>query len=203
MNLSTTFKPISYSPKCRIVVIDGQIYVVETYTTGCKIYECNICVITENNFVLLLFLVLITVAARSEAWTVFACSNTGINGSNPTQDMDVCVYSAFVLPCVHSSLVMGWFSVLGVLPTVLGLRNWSETKSFTDALYSKVGATGKRETESVSSMCIISFWLFCWYLSWFLVCWLLFCSFYFWFVSVHVFYVKWAYSHVFVTFNDF
>jgi hypothetical protein len=34
----------------------------------------------------------ITVAARSEAWTVFAPSNTGIVGSNPTQDMDIFVH---------------------------------------------------------------------------------------------------------------
>jgi hypothetical protein len=38
----------------------------------------------------------ITVAARSKTWTVFARSNAGIVGSNPTQDMNVCVYSMFV-----------------------------------------------------------------------------------------------------------
>jgi hypothetical protein len=45
----------------------------------------------------------ITVAARSEAWTVFTRSNTGIVGSNPTQGMDVCmcVYSVSVLSCVQ------------------------------------------------------------------------------------------------------
>jgi hypothetical protein len=32
-----------------------------------------------------------TVAARSKTWTVFARSNIGIVGSNPTQGMDVCV----------------------------------------------------------------------------------------------------------------
>jgi hypothetical protein len=32
----------------------------------------------------------ITVAALSKVWNVFACSNTGIVGSNPTQGMDVC-----------------------------------------------------------------------------------------------------------------
>jgi hypothetical protein len=42
-----------------------------------------------------------TMAERAEAWTVFVRSNTGIVGSNPTQDMDVCViYSVFVLFCV-------------------------------------------------------------------------------------------------------
>jgi hypothetical protein len=44
----------------------------------------------------------ITVAALSKAWTVFARSNTGIVGSNPTRGIDVCVwvYSAFVLSCL-------------------------------------------------------------------------------------------------------
>jgi hypothetical protein len=45
----------------------------------------------------------ITAAAQSKAWTVYARSNTGIVGSNPTQGMDVCivcVYSMFVLFCV-------------------------------------------------------------------------------------------------------
>jgi hypothetical protein len=45
----------------------------------------------------------ITVSARSKAWTVFARSNAGIIGSNPTQGMDVCMcdYSVFVLSCVE------------------------------------------------------------------------------------------------------
>jgi hypothetical protein len=39
----------------------------------------------------------VTVAVRSKTWTVFACSDAGILGSNPTQGMDVwCVY-AFIL----------------------------------------------------------------------------------------------------------
>jgi hypothetical protein len=33
----------------------------------------------------------ITVAARSKAWYIFARSNAGMVGSNPTQGMDVCV----------------------------------------------------------------------------------------------------------------
>jgi hypothetical protein len=39
----------------------------------------------------------IRMAARSKSWTVFARSNAGIVGSNPTQGMDVwvCVYSVF------------------------------------------------------------------------------------------------------------
>jgi hypothetical protein len=40
----------------------------------------------------------VTVAARSKACTVFAHSNAGIVGSNPTQGMEICVYvySVFV-----------------------------------------------------------------------------------------------------------
>jgi hypothetical protein len=42
------------------------------------------------------------VAARPKAWKVFARSNAGIVGSNPTQDMDacVCLFSVFVLSCI-------------------------------------------------------------------------------------------------------
>jgi hypothetical protein len=51
----------------------------------------------------------------------------------------VYVYSVFVLSCVGSSLATGWSPFQGDLPTVLGLRIWNETKSFMDAVYSKVG----------------------------------------------------------------
>jgi hypothetical protein len=43
----------------------------------------------------------ITVATRSKTRTVFAHSDTGIMGSNPTRGMDVCIYSVFVLSCVQ------------------------------------------------------------------------------------------------------
>jgi hypothetical protein len=85
----------------------------------------------------------VTVAARSKAWTVFAHSNAGTVGSNTTQDMDVCVRLFCV--CVGSDLATSWSPVQEVLPTVLRLRNWSETERFTDPLRSKVGATGKRD----------------------------------------------------------
>jgi hypothetical protein len=63
---------------------------------------------------------LITVAAKSKAWTVFTRSNTGIMGSNPTQGMDVYVplFCVCVVLCVGSALVMGWSPIQGVLPTV-------------------------------------------------------------------------------------
>jgi hypothetical protein len=75
-------------------------------------------------------------------------SNAGIVGSNPTQGMDVCVYSV----CIGGGLAKGWSPIQGVLPNVLGLRNLSGTKRFTDAPCSKVGATGKREKENVICM---------------------------------------------------
>jgi hypothetical protein len=51
----------------------------------------------------------ITVAARSEAGTVFAHSNTEIVGSNPIQGMDVCVrlFYVCVVLCVGSGLAAG------------------------------------------------------------------------------------------------
>jgi hypothetical protein len=88
----------------------------------------------------------ITLAERSEAWTVFAPSSTGIMGSNPNQDMDVCLRLCCVCVVLYvgSSLETGWSPVQGVLPTEIGLRNWSETKHFRGALHSKVWAIGKR-----------------------------------------------------------
>jgi hypothetical protein len=81
----------------------------------------------------------VTVAEWCKAWTVFARSDAGTMRSNPTRGMDVCVcvYSVFVLGI---GLAMGWSLVQGILPNVLRLRNWSETKRFTDGLCSKVGA---------------------------------------------------------------
>jgi hypothetical protein len=45
----------------------------------------------------------ISVAVRSRAWTVFAGSNAGIVGSNPTEGMNVCVclFCVCVLSCVQ------------------------------------------------------------------------------------------------------
>jgi hypothetical protein len=43
------------------------------------------------------------VATRSKAWIVFSRSNAGIVGSNPTQNMDVCVCVAALRLAEHSS----------------------------------------------------------------------------------------------------
>jgi hypothetical protein len=53
----------------------------------------------------------ITVAAWSKAWTVFACTNTGVVGVNPTRGMNICVHLFYV--CVVLS---------GVLPTVYRIK---------------------------------------------------------------------------------
>jgi hypothetical protein len=67
---------------------------------------------------------LITVAARSNTWTVFASSNAGIMGSNPTQGVDVYVrYSVSVVLCVGSGLAKDWSLVQGILPTVCNIKN--------------------------------------------------------------------------------
>jgi hypothetical protein len=47
----------------------------------------------------------VTVAQRSKACTVFARSEAGIVGSNPTQDMDV--WYVYVLLCVCVALCVG------------------------------------------------------------------------------------------------
>jgi hypothetical protein len=63
--------------------------------------------------------------------------------------MSVCVYSVFVLSCVGRGLAACWSPVQGILPTVLVLRNWSETKRFTDSVCSRVVAIGEREIEMI------------------------------------------------------
>jgi hypothetical protein len=66
-----------------------------------------------------------TVVVRSKAWTVFARSDAGIVGLNPTQGMDVwcvcvCVglFCVCVFLCFGSGLATGWSLVQGVLPSM-------------------------------------------------------------------------------------
>jgi hypothetical protein len=68
----------------------------------------------------------VAVTVRSKAWTVFAHSNTGIMGSNPTQDVDVFLrlFCVYVL-CVGSGLATGWSPVQRGQPTGYRLRNWT------------------------------------------------------------------------------
>jgi hypothetical protein len=49
----------------------------------------------------------VSMAARSEASTVFGRSNTGIAGSNPVRGMDVCLFFCVVLSCVGRGLGVG------------------------------------------------------------------------------------------------
>jgi hypothetical protein len=50
-----------------------------------------------SDFFIFWFVAPVTVAERSEACTVFARSEPGIMGSNPTQDMDVWYVYMFIL----------------------------------------------------------------------------------------------------------
>jgi hypothetical protein len=59
----------------------------------------------------------VKVAAQSKAWTIFARSDAGIVGSNPTQGMDVCCVYAFIL-CLGSGLATDWLLVQEVLSSV-------------------------------------------------------------------------------------
>jgi hypothetical protein len=67
---------------------------------------------------------------KLQARTVFARSNIGIVGSNPTRGMDVCVrlFCVCVVLCVGSGLATGWSHIQGVLPSVYILRNWKRSR---------------------------------------------------------------------------
>jgi hypothetical protein len=80
----------------------------------------------------------ITVATRSDAWTVFAHLNTVFAGSDPTRGTDVCLrlFCVCALLCVGSGLATGWSPVQGVLPTMHGITKlkkragpWKELRS--------------------------------------------------------------------------
>jgi hypothetical protein len=87
----------------------------------------------------------VTVAERSKAWTVFARSEAGIVGSNPTKGMDVwcvCVcafFCVYVALCLARGLATSWSLVQGVLPSA----NDQETGK--SAICSKVGARGRKK----------------------------------------------------------
>jgi hypothetical protein len=69
-------------------------------------------------------------AALSKARTVFARSNTGIVGSNPTRSMDVCLrlFSVCIVLCIGSGLATRWSPVQGALPTAYRWRTEKAAK---------------------------------------------------------------------------
>jgi hypothetical protein len=85
-------------------------------------------------------ILLITVAAQSKAWNVFARSNIGIVDWNPTQGMGVCLRLFCV--CVRKRPCDGVIPRSRSPTDCLRLRNWSETKRFTDALCNRNRARG-------------------------------------------------------------
>jgi hypothetical protein len=71
----------------------------------------------------------VTAAARSMAWTLFARSDAGIGGSNPTQGImfGVCMrlFCVCVILCLGRGLATGWLLAQGALPSVKKwLRYW-------------------------------------------------------------------------------
>jgi hypothetical protein len=79
----------------------------------------------------------ITVVEGSKAWTVFARSNAGIAGSNPTQRMDICL----CLFCIYigSNFATGRSPVQGVLPNCLGIKKLKWNKAFQRCLMLQSG----------------------------------------------------------------
>jgi hypothetical protein len=69
------------------------------------------------------------------AWTAFACSNSGVMGSNPTQGMGVCVHLICLCGVLFagSSLTTGWPPPPPPSPrspaNCIGLRNWKSGHS--------------------------------------------------------------------------
>jgi hypothetical protein len=81
----------------------------------------------------------ISVTVRSKAWTVFARSNAGIVGSNPTQGMDVyerLFCFCFVL-CVGIGLATGWSPVQGILPSVYKIKKLKKRPRSNKGLYGR------------------------------------------------------------------
>jgi hypothetical protein len=70
----------------------------------------------------------ITVAVRSKAYTVFARSEPGIVGSNPTQGMDV--WCLCVCLFVYRQITCDELITRPRSPADSVLVNWSETESF-------------------------------------------------------------------------
>jgi hypothetical protein len=66
----------------------------------------------------------ITVVTRPKAWTVFARSNTGIVGSNPTSGTDVWVrlFCVRAVLCGGSGLATSWSPNQGVLSTLYRIK---------------------------------------------------------------------------------
>jgi hypothetical protein len=89
----------------------------------------------------------ITVAARSKARNVFARSNAGIVGANPTRGMDVCVrlFSVSAVLYVGRGVSSDWSPVQGVLPT---MHTISSRQTMWLANYCYIEAEGTLATNS-------------------------------------------------------
>jgi hypothetical protein len=117
-------------------------------STWCLLFD-NSVIWLVNYLVAILLILPITVAARSKASTVFARSNAGIVGSNPTWGMDVRLCLFWV--CVRYRPCDGLITRPRSPTECLGLRNWSETKRFTYAPCSKWSNRNKSPLTSIAN----------------------------------------------------
>jgi hypothetical protein len=90
----TPFFPSYFTPQGKSSYRGGTLAKVLISLLEYATFAYLIKLLINNGYRILLHssqLRLVTVAARCKAWTVFSCSNTGIVGSSPTWDMDICV----------------------------------------------------------------------------------------------------------------
>jgi hypothetical protein len=74
----------------------------------------------------------VTVTARSKVWTVFARSNAGIMGSNPTRGMDICVRLFCVCVVLCRALRRADPPAMESYQMCTGLRNWKSDQGPTN-----------------------------------------------------------------------
>jgi hypothetical protein len=120
-------RPSTLKPTCpsHLFITDGET------RTGISSLNLEVIVFTNSihiipyyaSFILINrgFILPVTVAERSKAWTVFARSEAEIVGSNSTQFMDVwcmCLFCIYVVLCLGRVLATSWSLVQGVLTSV-------------------------------------------------------------------------------------
>jgi hypothetical protein len=136
------FRPVLYSTSYREPLLCGTQHYRRTSGQPCKRFHVPTTVTQHGRHVPRqweLFNCIdiaypITVAARYKACTVFARSNTGIMGSNPTHGIDVCVRLVCVVLCIGRGRATDR-SVKGVLSTMYGLRNWENGQGPKGCIY--------------------------------------------------------------------
>jgi hypothetical protein len=104
----------------------------------------------------------ITVAERSRAWTVFACSDPVIMGSNPTSGMDfwcLCYVCIFLCSYTGKGLATSWSPVQGVLPIVLDLVTEMKWKVSCRRERPKLGCRAKENNNHTMPVETLRIWI--------------------------------------------